>query len=328
MAAQTFPLIHRPRRLRRDARVRSLVRETVLTVDDFIMPVFVVAGKGIRKEVSSMPGIYQYSLDQVGQEVEELMEAGLNRVILFGIPEVKDAQGSDSYSDTGIVQTAARTLKERYPELYLISDVCMCEYTDHGHCGIIVDNEVDNDATLGYLQRQVISHVQAGIDMVAPSGMMDGMVIAIREALDEAGYTQTPIMSYSVKYASGFYGPFREAADSTPQFGDRKAYQMDPANGIEAIREAELDLEEGADIIMVKPALAYLDVIARVREISPVPVACYNVSGEYSMIKAAAEKGWIDGDQVMMEVLTALKRAGADIILTYFAKAAARLLKR
>lgn len=326
MTSKTFNLISRPRRLRSNESIRNLVRETVLTVDDFIMPLFITAGKGIKNAVPSMPGIFQYSIDQIGSEIDGLLKAGITRVLLFGIPANKDATGSDSYSENGIIQQAARHLKQTHPELYLISDVCMCEYTDHGHCGIIENHEVDNDLTLKYLQKQVISHVNAGIDMVAPSGMMDGMVAAIREALDESGHTQTPIMSYSVKYASGFYGPFREAVDSTPQFGDRHSYQMDPANVIEGIREVELDLDEGADIIMVKPALSYLDVISRIKELSNVPVACYNVSGEYSMIKAAAEKGWIDGERVMLETLTSMKRAGADIILTYFAKEAALLV--
>jgi len=326
MNLENRELINRPRRLRRSKNLRSLVRETILTKDDFIAPVFVIAGNNIKNEVASMPGVFQFSLDRLNEEIDELLSAGITRIILFGIPAEKDAVGSDSYSKDGIIQQALRYLKKKYPELYLITDVCMCEYTDHGHCGILKGDEVDNDTTLGYLQKQVISHAEAGVDMVAPSGMMDGMVEAIREALDGQGFSQIPIMSYAVKYSSAYYGPFREAADSSPQFGDRKDYQMDPANVREGMKEAMIDLEEGADILMVKPALSYLDVIARVKDNVDCPVACYNVSGEYSMIKAAAEKGWIDGDQVMMESLLSMKRAGADIIITYFAKDAARLL--
>ena len=275
-----------------------------------------------------MPGIYQFSIDKLAKEVESLLELGISRVILFGIPEEKDAKGSDSYDPRGIIQQATRFLKKKFPELYVITDVCMCEYTDHGHCGIITKQDVDNDRTLGYLQKQVISHVKAGADMVAPSGMMDGMVEAIRLALDEEGFQQTPIMSYSAKYASSFYGPFRDAAESPPQFGDRQSYQMDVANSREALTEILLDVQEGADIIMVKPALAYLDIIAKAKEATTLPIACYNVSGEYSMVKAAAKQGWIDGEKLMMEMLISMKRAGADIILTYFAKEAAQLLKK
>ena len=320
-------LLYRPRRLRRNENIRSLVRETVLTVDDFIAPVFVITGKNIKNEISSMPGIYQYSVDRLREELDELLNVGVTRVILFGIPNKKDPTGSDSFSEEGIIQQAVRFIKEEYPQVYVISDVCLCEYTDHGHCGILTDNNVDNDATLEYLGKQVVSHAQAGVDMVAPSGMMDGMVAAIRHDLDDKDFYELPIMSYAVKYSSAFYGPFRDAAESTPQFGDRKAYQMDSANIREGIKEALLDVDEGADIIMVKPALAYLDVISKIKEAILLPIACYNVSGEYSMIKAAADKGWIDGEKIMMESLISMKRAGADIIVTYFAKEVAGLLK-
>jgi len=326
MQLKNMGLLYRPRRLRNSELLRSLVRETIITKDDFIYPLFVAAGKGIEKEISSMPGIFQRSIDRLGPEIDELLKIGVPRVILFGIPEQKDEIGSDSFSDEGIIQQATRYLKSQYPELMVITDVCMCEYTDHGHCGIIHEGDVHNDTTLHYLQKQVVSHARAGVDMVAPSGMMDGMVSAIREALDEEGFEQIPIMSYSVKYASAFYGPFRDAAESAPRFGDRKRYQMDSANMLEGLREVELDIDEGADIVMVKPALSYLDVIAQVRAVTNLPVACYNVSGEYSMVKAAAEKGWIDGEKVMMEMLLSMKRAGADIIITYFAKEAAGLL--
>ncbi len=319
-------LLYRPRRLRRNDNLRSLVRETVLTVDDFISPIFVIAGKNIKNEISSMPGVYQYSVDRLSEELDQLLNVNITRVILFGIPNEKDPTGSNSYSELGIIQQAVQFIKKEYPQFYVISDVCLCEYTDHGHCGVLTENNVDNDATLEYLVKQVVSHSQAGVDMVAPSGMMDGMVAAIRHGLDKEGYYEIPIMSYATKYASAFYGPFREAAESTPQFGDRKAYQMDPANIREGIKEALLDVDEGADIIMVKPALAYLDVISKIKDAVLLPVACYNVSGEYSMIKAAADKGWIDGEKVMMETLLSMKRAGADIILTYFAKEVAGLL--
>ena len=316
----------RPRRLRRGEVVRALVRENRLHADDFVLPLFVAAGTGLEKEVSSMPGVFQRSIDRLDPEIESALDAGVRSVILFGIPAEKDADGSDSLSEDGIVQTAVRHLKKRFPDLFVITDVCMCEYTSHGHCGRLDGHEVDNDATLPLIAKQAALHAAAGADMVAPSGMMDGMVGAIRSELDASGAEQVPIMSYSVKYASAFYGPFREAAESAPEFGDRRGYQMDPANTREAEREIELDLEEGADIVMVKPALAYLDVIARVRQSCSLPVACYNVSGEYAMIQAAARAGWIDGERVMMESLLAMKRAGADIILTYFAKEAARLL--
>lgn len=319
-------LLYRPRRLRRNENIRSLVRETIFTVNDFIAPVFVIAGKNIKNEISSMPGIYQYSVDRLREELDELLNVGITRVILFGIPNEKDPTGSDSFSKLGIIQQAVRFIKKEYPQVYVISDVCLCEYTDHGHCGVLTDNNVDNDATLEYLGKQVVSHAEAGVDMVAPSGMMDGMVAAIRHDLDDKGFYNLPIMSYAAKYASAFYGPFRDAVESTPQFGDRKAYQMDPANIREGIKEALLDVDEGADIIMVKPALAYLDVISKIKDAVLLPVACYNVSGEYSMIKAAADKGWIDGEKVMIETLLSMKRAGADIILTYFAKEVAALL--
>jgi len=318
----------RPRRLRRTQNLRQLVRETSLTKDDLISPIFVTAGENIKNEVSSMPGVFQYSIDRVNEEVDNLINLGISRIILFGIPEYKDETGSDAYNDNGIIQQAIMHLKKHYPDLYIITDVCMCEYTDHGHCGILQDGDIDNDSTLGYLQKQVISHAKAGADMVAPSGMMDGMIGAIREALDGQGYTQIPIMSYAIKYSSAFYGPFREAAESAPKSGNRKTYQMDPGNINEGLKEAWLDLDEGADILMVKPAMSYLDVISKLKDSVHTPIACYNVSGEYSMIKAAQAKDWIDGDQVMMESLLSMKRAGADIIITYFAKDAARLLDK
>ncbi|MCH8012114.1 MAG: porphobilinogen synthase [Candidatus Marinimicrobia bacterium] len=327
MRLERRDLLFRPRRLRKHENIRSLIRETHLTKDDFIMPLFVVAGKNVKKEINSMPDIHQFSIDRIGEEVEGLLKVGIERVILFGIPDEKDEFGSDSFCNDGIIQQAIRFLKSHFPELFIITDVCMCEYTNHGHCGVIHQRDVHNDTTLYYLQKQVVSQAQAGVDMVAPSGMIDGMVGAIREALDKHDFQDIPIMSYSVKYASSFYGPFREAAESTPRFGDRKSYQMDVANIREALVEVELDIEEGADIIMVKPALAYLDVIARIRDLTDLPVACYNVSGEYSMIKAAAQNGWIDGDKVMMEALISMKRAGADIIITYFAKEAAKILQ-
>jgi porphobilinogen synthase len=303
-----------------------MVAETTLSLCDLIYPMFVVEGKGIRRPVGAMPGIDRFSVDLLVEECKEVAGLGIPAVILFGIPSSKDPFGKGAYDPEGIIPRAVRALKKSLPGLVVICDVCMCEYTDHGHCGIIKEGDVDNDATLEYLQRQVVSHARAGAHMVAPSGMMDGMVRAIRTALDEATFTGVPIMAYSVKYASAFYGPFRDAADSAPQFGDRRAYQMDPANAREGLREAALDVEEGADIIMVKPALSYLDQIVRLRSQFDVPIACYNVSGEYSMIKAAAANGWIDEQRIMIETLTSMKRAGADIILTYFAKDAARLL--
>lgn len=303
-----------------------MVRETHLSVKDFIAPLFVKPGNGVKDPIPSMPGQYQYSVDTLVDEVGELADLGIPAVILFGLPDSKDPLGSRSWANDGVVQQAVSAIKVRVPDMVVMTDVCFCEYTDHGHCGVIKNGDVDNDATLELLARQALSHAKAGVDLVAPSDMMDGRVAAIRKALDGEGYHQIGILSYAVKYASAFYGPFRDAAESAPQFGDRSSYQMDPANALEALREAELDLSEGADMIMVKPALPYLDIISRVREICPVPLAAYNVSGEYAMIKAGALNGWIDGERVMMESLTSIKRAGADLILTYFAKEAAHLL--
>lgn len=316
----------RPRRLRKNLAIREMVRENHLNVKDFIYPVFVEEGENIRKEISSMPGIFRYSLDQIDAELKEVVDLGIPSIMLFGIPKKKDAEGSESWNDEGIVQQAIRYIKKNYPSLYVMADVCFCEYTDHGHCGVIVDGDVDNDKTLTNLEKQSLSMAKAGADLLAPSGMMDGMIAAMRDALDLNDLPNTPIMSYAVKYASAFYGPFREAADSTPSFGDRHTYQMDPANRIEALKEAALDVEEGADILMVKPALSYLDIIRELKELHDLPLAAYNVSGEYAMIKAAAAKGWIDGEKVMMEKLISMKRAGADLILTYHAKEAAKLL--
>lgn len=316
----------RPRRLRKNLAIRQMVRENHLNVKDFIYPVFVEEGDNIRKEISSMPGIFRYSLDQIDRELKEVVELDIPAIMLFGIPKKKDAEGSESWNDEGIVQQAIRYIKKNYPSLYVMADVCFCEYTDHGHCGVIVDGDVDNDKTLDNLEKQSLSMAKAGADLLAPSGMMDGMIAAMRDALDLNDYPNTPIMSYAVKYASAFYGPFREAADSTPSFGDRHTYQMDPANRIEALKEAALDVEEGADILMVKPALSYLDIIRELKELHDLPLAAYNVSGEYAMIKAAAAKGWIDGEKVMLEKLISMKRAGADLILTYHAKEAAKLL--
>jgi porphobilinogen synthase len=321
-----FP-IYRPRRLRRNENFRRLTRETRLSVDNLIMPLFIVPGSRVTQPISSMPGIAQLSIDRAVEECKAIRDLGVPGVILFGIPDHKDAVGSDAYSDNGIIQRALRTLKEQVPGLLLITDVCFCEYTDHGHCGIIKGQDVDNDATLEILSKEALSHARAGADMVAPSDMMDGRIGAIRQTLDSEGFPHLPIMAYAAKFASGFYGPFREAAESTPQFGDRRSYQMDPPNAEEALREVELDIAEGADIVMVKPALPYLDIIRRVKEKFSYPVAAYNVSGEYAMIKAAALNGWLDEERVMMEALTGIKRAGADIILTYFAKEAARVLK-
>lgn len=321
-----FPM-YRARRLRRNEHFRRLVRETRLAVDDLIMPLFIVPGSRVVNPVASMPGIAQLSIDRAVEECKEIRDLGIPGVILFGIPEQKDAVGSDAYNDDGIIQRALRTLKEQVPGLLLITDVCFCEYTDHGHCGIVKGHDVDNDATLEILAKEALSHARAGADMVAPSDMMDGRVGAIRQALDREGFPHIPIMAYAAKFASGFYGPFREAAESTPQFGDRRSYQMDPANGDEALREVEMDIAEGADIVMVKPALPYLDIIRRVKERFGYPVAAYHVSGEYAMLKAAALNGWLDGERVMLEALTGIKRAGADIILTYFAKEAARVLR-
>lgn len=319
---------YRPRRLRMNENLRRMIRETSLSVNDLVFPMFVVPGKGVKKEIPSMPANYHYSIDKLVDDAKRIRDLGIPAVILFGIPERKDDIGSEAYSEKGIVQRALRALKKYVPGLLLITDVCVCEYTSHGHCGIVENGEVQNDETLETLAGVALSHARAGADMVAPSDMMDGRVAAIREALDEDGFEHIPIMSYAVKYASAFYGPFREAADSAPQFGDRRGYQMDPANSDEAIREASLDVQEGADIIMVKPAMPYLDIIRRIREEFDLPVAAYNVSGEYAMIKAAAQRGWIDGERAMIEMLTGIKRAGADIIITYFAVEAARMFKK
>jgi len=321
-----FPT-YRPRRLRANETIRSMVRETSLSAADFIYPLFVKPGSGHRDEVSTMPGVFQLSIDQLPAEIDELKSLGIPAVILFGLPSVKDAVGSEAYDEHGIVQEAIRAIKAHDPEYYVITDVCMCEYTDHGHCGVLDDHGcVINDATLALLAKEAVSHADAGTDMVAPSDMMDGRVAAIREALDAAGHDNVPIMAYSVKYASGYYGPFREAADSAPSFGDRKQYQMDPANAEEGIREAGLDIAEGADIVMVKPALAYMDMIHRVKTEFGYPTAAYNVSGEYAMVKAAVAADMIDEKRVVLETLTGFKRAGADLILTYHAKDAARWL--
>ncbi len=318
----------RPRRLRKNSSIRDMVRETSISAKDFIAPLFVKPGQNKKDPISSMPGQFQFSVDTVINEAESLWSLGIPSVILFGLPDRKDSIGSRSWAEDGVVQQAISAIKRYLPDMVVMTDVCMCEYTDHGHCGILKGHVVDNDGTLELLAKQALSHAKAGVDFVAPSDMMDGRVHAIRTALDHDGYPDVGIMSYAVKYASAFYGPFRDAADSAPQFGDRCSYQMDPANGVEAIREAELDLDEGADIIMVKPAMSYLDIIHRVREICPVPVATYNVSGEYAMVKSAEMKGWIDGPRVMMEMLVSMKRAGADLILTYFAGEAASLLKK
>jgi porphobilinogen synthase len=320
-----FP-ITRLRRLRRTATLRRMVRETRLAPDDFIQPLFVCPGRDVRKPIESMPGVAQLSVDLAVREARATFDAGVPAVILFGIPAHKDSTGSEAWSDSGVVQTAIREIKAHVPDLAVITDVCLCEYTDHGHCGVIKDGDVDNDATLELLAREALSHARAGADIVAPSDMMDGRVGAIRKALDQNNLVHVPIMAYSAKFASAFYGPFREAAESTPKFGDRRSYQMDPPNGDEALREVALDLEEGADIVMVKPALAYLDLIYRVKEKFGCPVAAYNVSGEYAMIRAAGLNGWLDEERATLEVLTAIKRAGADLILTYFAKDVAKKL--
>jgi porphobilinogen synthase len=321
----SFPTV-RPRRLRANEKIRALVRETRLAPSQLVLPLFVVPGRGISREVPSMPGVKQWSVDRVSEEAARAERAGVGGVILFGVPEAKDATGSHAWREDGIVQQALAALKRDLPDLTLVTDVCLCEYTDHGHCGVIEHGDVVNDPTLELLAREAVSHVRAGADIVAPSDMMDGRVGAIRGALDAAGFATTPILSYAVKYASGLYGPFRDAAGSTPQFGDRRSYQMDPANAREAMREAELDLVEGADMLMVKPALSNLDVIARLRNAFTVPIAAYQVSGEYAMIKAAAERGWLDETRVVDESLTAIRRAGADVILTYFAISAAMRL--
>ncbi len=319
---------YRPRRLRRNEKIRDMVRETSLAPKNLIYPLFVGPGRNKAQPVSSMPGVAQLSVDRAVEECQEAASLGIPAVILFGLPERKDGVGSEAYDDGGVVQQAIRAIKGKLPELLVITDVCLCEYTDHGHCGVIKNGDVDNDSTLELLVKESLSHARAGADIVAPSDMMDGRVGAIRTALDENGFGQTAIMAYAAKYASGFYGPFREAAESTPQFGDRRSYQMDPANSDEALREVEMDIREGADIVIVKPAMAYLDIVYRVKQKFGYPVAAYNVSGEYSMIKAAGQNGWIDEQRIMMEVLLAIRRAGADMILTYFAKDAARVLAK
>jgi porphobilinogen synthase len=323
----SFP-VQRPRRLRKTELLRALVRETRLSAASFVYPLFVCPGTSVRKEVSSMPGVFQQSADRIVEDCREVESLGIPGVILFGLPETKDPRGQSSLRSNGVVQRAIEAIRKAKLNLVVITDVCLCEYTDHGHCGVIESGEIGNDATLEILAEQSLSHARAGADIVAPSDMMDGRVAAIRKKLDENKFQDLPILAYAAKYCSGFYGPFREAADSAPQFGDRRSYQMDPANAREALKEVALDLEEGADMIMVKPALPYLDVITRVRQGFPVPVAAYNVSGEYSMVKAAAQKGWLDEKRVVLEILTGIQRAGADIILTYHAKDAARWLKQ
>jgi len=318
----------RPRRLRDKRLLRTLVRETALAVDDLVYPLFVVHGRGVREPIGPMPGQHRFSLDELVKECKDAAGMGIPAVLLFGLPADKDPRGSEAYAEDGIVQQAVRAVKDTVPDLLVVTDVCLCEYTSHGHCGVVEDGAVRNDATLELLARTAVSHAEAGADLVAPSDMMDGRVGAIREALDDATFTDIPIMAYSAKYASVFYGPFREAADSTPQFGDRRSYQMDPANIQEAMREIALDLDEGADIVMVKPALPYLDVIARAKAEFGVPLAAYSVSGEYAMIRAAGQLGWLDEERAIMEALLGIRRAGADIVITYFAKDAARLLER
>ena len=319
---------YRPRRMRINKAFRSLVRETSLSPDNLIYPLFIQSGKKVRKPIASMPGIYRLSVDQLAKEAKECLSLGVNHVILFGLPDKKDPVGSGAHAKDGIIQRAIKEIKNKAPELMVSTDVCLCEYTSHGHCGILIDGRVDNDSTLEVLARTALSHAKAGADMVAPSDMMDGRVAEIRAALDENNFHMTPIMSYAVKYASAFYGPFRDAADCAPQEGDRRSYQMDPANVREALREATLDVDEGADILMVKPAVAYLDVISRLHDEFDLPIAAYHVSGEFAMIKAAAEKGWLDEERVVHETLLSIRRAGADIIITYFAKDAARMLNK
>lgn len=320
-------LIHRPRRLRRNDALRALVRETKLAPSNLVLPLFVCPGSGVRREISSMPGVHNLSVDEAAKEVADAYDLGVKSVILFGLPASKDELASGAYAEDGIVQQAIRAIRKSSPEAIIMADTCLCEYTSHGHCGVVRGGEVLNDESLELLARTAVSQAEAGADLVAPSAMMDGQVGAIREALDEAGFTSTPIMAYAAKYASAFYGPFREAAESAPAFGDRRAYQMDPPNAREAMREAELDYSEGADILMVKPATVYLDILRAVRERFDVPIAAYHVSGEYALIKAAGQKGWIDEERAMMETLMSIKRAGADIILTYYAREATRLLK-
>jgi porphobilinogen synthase len=320
--------IFRPRRLREKPLLRAMVRETRLSIDDFVYPLFVAHGRGVREPISSMPGQARLSVDELVKECKDAAGMGIPAVLLFGLPAEKDPRGSEAYAEDGIVQQAVRAVKDTVPDLLVITDVCLCEYTSHGHCGVVEDGTVKNDPTLELIARTAVSHADAGADVIAPSDMMDGRVGAIREALDEGGYAETPIMAYSAKYASVFYGPFREAADSTPQFGDRRSYQMDPANGAEAMREIALDLDEGADIVMVKPALPYLDIISRAKTEFGVPLAAYSVSGEYAMIKAAGARGWLDEERAVLEAMISIRRAGADIVITYFAKDLARLLER
>jgi len=322
-----FP-VYRPRRLRESPLLRSMVRETSLRIDDFVYPLFAVHGRGVREPISSMPGQFRLSIDELLKECKDAASMGIPAVLLFGLPRDKDPRGTEAYAEDGIIQQAVRAVKDTIPDLLVITDVCLCEYTSHGHCGVVEDGRIKNDPTLELIARTAISHAEAGADLIAPSDMMDGRVAAVREGLDESGFPETPIMAYSAKYASAFYGPFREAADSTPQFGDRRSYQMDPANAMEAMREVALDVDEGADIVMVKPALPYLDVIARVKGEFGLPVAAYSVSGEYAMLKAAGQLGWLDEDRAVLEALTGIRRAGADIIITYFAKDAARLIEQ
>ena len=322
-----FP-VYRPRRLRESPLLRSMVRETSLRIDDFVYPLFAVHGRGVREPISSMPGQYRLSIDELLKECKDAASMGIPAVLLFGLPRDKDPRGTEAYAEDGIIQQAVRAVKDTIPDLLVITDVCLCEYTSHGHCGVVEDGRIKNDPTLELIARTAVSHAEAGADLIAPSDMMDGRVAAIREGLDESGFPETPIMAYSAKYASAFYGPFREAADSTPQFGDRRSYQMDPANVMEAMREVALDVDEGADIVMVKPALPYLDVIARVKGEFGLPVAAYSVSGEYAMLKAAGQLGWLDEDRAVLEALTGIRRAGADIIMTYFTKDTARLIEQ
>jgi porphobilinogen synthase len=323
--AQTFD---RHRRMRKSAAMRNLVRENHVRMEDLIYPLFVVEGSGIKKEIPSMPGVYQFSLDKLADEMHEVVEAGIQSVLMFGVPEYKDACGSGAYNDEAITQQAIRQIKEAHPEMIVIADTCLCEYTDHGHCGVLHEGDVVNDETLKLLGQTAVSQARAGADIIAPSNMMDGFVVAIREALDEAGYEHIPIMSYAVKYASAFYGPFRDAANSAPQFGDRKTYQMDPANSREGLREAASDVKEGADFLIVKPGMAFMDMVVRLRENFNLPIVAYNVSAEYSMVKAAAANGWIDEERIVMETLVGFKRAGADLIITYHAKDVAKWLAR
>jgi porphobilinogen synthase len=320
--------LYRPRRLRESPLIRKMVRETTLRADDLVYPLFTMHGRGVREPIASMPGQFRLSIDELLKECKDAASMGIPAVLLFGIPRDKDPRGTEAYAEDGIIQQAVRAVKETIPDLLVVTDVCLCEYTSHGHCGVVEEGRIKNDPSLELIARTALSHVEAGADVVAPSDMMDGRVGAIREALDESGYQETPIMAYSAKYASAFYGPFREAAGSTPQFGDRRSYQMDPANAVEALREVALDIDEGADIVMVKPALAYLDIISRVKAEFGLPVAAYSVSGEYAMIRAAGQFGWIDEERVMLEALTGIRRAGADIVITYFAKDAARLIEQ